>query len=164
MILFWSCLTLNMNIWLPLFWRTWKRDRGSDSAMGSDFSYCMLLSKGAWKDLAIVFPWIIEKKSLNCKKYWKKSGAQFRFFNSHPPACFALACHRTASASVLHCLAIDHLLKADQRLFWNSYLNSTEATTQWLTCPEYRWALACKWFRTILLFQVFTTSPEYILI
>ena len=40
-----------------------------------------------------------------------------------------IACHWTASASILHCLAIDHSLIADQRLFWNSYSNSTEATT-----------------------------------
>ena len=40
----WQGLTLNMNIILPLFWSTWSRARGQDSATclahGRDCSYC----------------------------------------------------------------------------------------------------------------------------
>ena len=66
-------LTLNMNIWLPLFWSTWSRARGQDSA-----TYVLAWStrviraleqnhKSAWP-MAIVFPCIVE----NTWKQWPR--------------------------------------------------------------------------------------------
>ena len=68
-------LTLNVNIWLPLFWSTWRSwspARGQDSATcaglahGRDYSYCRASQLKLQKCLAIVFPWIIE----NTFKQW----------------------------------------------------------------------------------------------
>ena len=59
-------LTLNMNIWLPLFWSTWSRAWGPDSATcaglahGLDYSDCRASELKKQKSLAFVFPWIVE--------------------------------------------------------------------------------------------------------
>ena len=69
-------LNLNLNILLPLFWSTWSKARGKDSATCAGLQnwkwlyllFCLALlirSKSAWKGLAIIFPWIVgnaEKK------------------------------------------------------------------------------------------------------
>ena len=59
-------LTLNMNIQLPLFWSTWSRALGQDSATcvgladGLDYSCCWALELKLQKCPASVFPWIVE--------------------------------------------------------------------------------------------------------
>ena len=63
-------LTLNMNIWLPLFWSTWSGARGLDSAtcaawrMGSDNGNCIAAEQKCLRRLG---DWY----SLSCPKYWK---------------------------------------------------------------------------------------------
>ena len=55
-----------MNIWLPLFWSTWSRAWGSDSATCAclahrrGYSYCRESEQKLKKCLAIVFAWIVE--------------------------------------------------------------------------------------------------------
>ena len=64
-------LTLNMNILFPLFWSTWSRARGPDSATCAglahrrDYSYCRASELKLQKCLASVYPWIVENT-------WKK--------------------------------------------------------------------------------------------
>ena len=65
-------LTLNINTWLPLFWSTWSRARGPDSATcaglahGRDHSHCKAskqkVTKGAWPLFFLELSKIIENK------------------------------------------------------------------------------------------------------
>ena len=65
-------LTLNMNIWLPLFWSSWNQARGpalatcAGLAHGSDYSNCRASELKLPKCLTIVSPWIVE----NTSKQW----------------------------------------------------------------------------------------------
>ena len=68
-----SALTHNINIWLPLFWSTWSRARGQDSATcaglahGRDYSYCRASEQKRQNRLGHCF-------SLNCRNYLKTMG------------------------------------------------------------------------------------------
>ena len=76
-------LILNMNIRLPLFWSTWSRTRGPDSATcaglvyGLDCSDCTASEQSDNKCLALVFPWIIENT--------RKQGPMVRVSQPSPP-------------------------------------------------------------------------------
>ena len=75
-------LTLNMNIWLPLFWSTWIPALGPDSATcaglahGRDYSGSRASGLKLQKCLATVLPWIVEILLYN--------GLQWGFSNPHP--------------------------------------------------------------------------------
>ena len=78
-------LTLKMNIRLPLFWSTWSRARGPDSATcaglahGRDYSDCRASELNLQKCLASVF--------LELSKILEKQWPAVGFFNPHPPDC-----------------------------------------------------------------------------
>ena len=77
-----TVLTPNGKIWLPLFWSTWSRARGQDSATcaglahGRDKSDCRASEEMSQKCLADELSKILENK-----------GQQWGFFNPHPPDC-----------------------------------------------------------------------------
>ena len=83
-------LTLNMNIRLPLFWSTWSRAWGPDSATcaglahGSDYSDCRA-SRCLGAEIAKVHGL---RFSLNRRKYLKNKGHARGYFNHHPPDCW----------------------------------------------------------------------------
>ena len=74
-----------MNIRLPLFWSTWSRARGPDSATcaglahGRDYSDCRASELNLQKCLASVF--------LELSKILEKQWPAVGFFNPHPPDC-----------------------------------------------------------------------------
>ena len=62
-------LTLNINIWLPLFWRTWSKAQGPDSAKSAglvdgqwlqQLLVCSFRAKVPEKALPLFFPWIVK--------------------------------------------------------------------------------------------------------
>ena len=70
-------LTLNMSIWLPLFWSSWSRALGPDSATcaglehGRDYSYCKASAQKRQKGLSHCF----------CKNYQK-------YLKNSDPCCW----------------------------------------------------------------------------
>ena len=78
-----SALTHNINIWLPLFWSTWSRARGQDSAtcaglgQGRDSRYCRA-SEQKWQN--VLGPCV----SSNCRKYLKTRAHWERFSTFTP--------------------------------------------------------------------------------
>ena len=81
-------LTLNMNIWLPLFWSTWSGAWGQDLAKcaglayGCDFSYCRASEPKSQKVLGHCF-------SLNCQKCLKNSGPEWGFSTLSPQTAYS---------------------------------------------------------------------------
>ena len=110
-------LTLNINIWLPLFWRTWSKAQGPDSAKSAglvdgqwlqQLLVCSFRAKVPEKALPLFFPWIVKdsEKTVAHLEGFSKT------FNFHPPDCYSCGQdggqRESSSAPVLHFNTLQH--------------------------------------------------------